>query len=165
MTSTCYYALSLSALERSLSGVLVSTRRALTWAAHLSHPSADASKAPGDAVFLVGDDLGETEPGKSRHRDQRGLLWRRVHDSTNCCRFGAEVEACSAARHDAEQASATKLAAPLLPSALKEHRRRPSDGQQQGQTAERTHPAFNSRDLAAAPTRRSKVHAGPVFSS
>ena len=69
-------------------------------------------------MFLVGDDLGETEPGKSRHRDQRGLLWRRVHDSANCRRFGAEVEACSASRHDAEQASATKLAAPLLPSGI-----------------------------------------------
>ena len=72
-------------------------------------------------MLLVGDDLGETEPGKSRHRDQRGLLWRRVNDSASCCRLGAEVEACGASRHDAEQASATKLAAPLLPSALEEH--------------------------------------------
>ena len=93
----------------------------LAWgAAHLSHPEAHASKTSGDAVLLVGDDLGEAEPGKSRHRDQRGLLWCRVHDPPHCGRLGAEVEACAASGHSTEQASATQLATTLLPSA-KEH--------------------------------------------
>ena len=99
-----------------------SRRRTLAWgAAHLSQPEAHASKAPGDAVLLVGDDLGEAEPGKSRHGDQCGLLRCRVHDPPHCGRLRAEAEACDASGRSAEQASATQLATPLLPSALKEH--------------------------------------------
>ena len=89
--------------------------------AHLYYPEAHASKASGDAVLLVGDDLGEAEPGKSRHRDQRSLLWCRVHNPSHCGRLGAEVEACDASGCSTEQASSTQLATTLLPSALKEH--------------------------------------------
>ena len=54
MTSTCYFALSLSALERSQSGVLGSTRRRWTWGCAPQPPIGRRVEGPGRRRALGG---------------------------------------------------------------------------------------------------------------